>query len=173
MNLKVFLIYFMFVLATPAKSICQVDTSFIFSKMKMYLFEEVEDQMLTKEQMDSFYSQSLIVRKLESRGFKNLVFYHIPIQELSSIKFENNSYKQIWLPAFNSYKYYVIAWNPESYTLYRISGFNNNDIKKIINNKESFIEESTNCFFNIKKKKSYDCLWIEGVSFSDLLKQIY
>ena len=143
----------------------QLDTQRIAMNAKFWIIPELNQFYMTSDDMLDFVQKPLEIEFVESKGFFNLVFFRIKPQEVGRCTQENGDIIFKEIPLFKNYSNELImAYSPSGENFYRISGFKNSDLEFLIH-----------CGFFVYPcdwwKRSYKCLWIEGVDVRKLLKK--
>lgn len=135
--------------------------------IKLLFFNDLEWQMLDACELDAFCEQSLVVEEIPSSGFKDLIFYAVPYQPLTDCPYKDGR-ARIQLPLTSSPCGYIVAYHLPGHRIYRISGFQENDLGYILNNRNTFFESA----FKVNSKRFYETLRLGSCDLNDLFENL-
>jgi len=164
------IIVLLFFLGSQLNSFAQIDIDNLSNNIKLWFVPELNQRLLDKYHLESFFDQPLDIEEIYSEGFEDLIFYKIPDQVLSSVKKSNGNIEQLVTPIPKDFGQYIIAYSLSQNRLFRITGFEYSEFYQIVENRAFFTRDTggRRCT-QIKSLNKY-CA-IEGLDLKQLIKE--
>ena len=117
--------------------------------------------------------QRILAKPLKSKGFRDIVFFSISTRARMDTLFINNSCEKSNELIASAYNYtYIFGYNVINHTLYKLSGFKDNDFLELHNSLKDFREYELDERDYKKYKKFMKNFEVEGLALGCLFKSM-
>jgi hypothetical protein len=164
-----FLLIILAILGLSQVGYSQIDTTNLALNAKIHLYSTLQNRILDKNHLASFWERRIEVEFLESTGFQEVVFFKITSECLTEVEI-NGTIRKIPIPFPYENDSYVFAYVDRGFLLFKIAGFVDNDILEFFDfvTFHHLVPCGEKWLYNPKKINL--CISIEGVDLKKLVK---
>lgn len=122
---------------------------------------------------DAILYQRITSKQLKSKGFRDIIFFSITTKAKSDTLFVNNSWENRNEVIISDFNYtYIFGYNVVNNTLYKLSGFKDNDFLELFMSLKDFKDYNLSDNDYKKYRKFKNKFYIEGLDIDCLYKSM-